>query len=63
MIARRAYVEAYKWFTLAAKNGHAPSLKDRAFIAKLWMKDYANGGIGDDNKIIIELVRAPKREG
>jgi hypothetical protein len=22
-----------------------------------------NGDIGDDNKIIIELVRAPKREG
>ncbi|MGO8846426.1 MAG: tetratricopeptide repeat protein [Methylocella sp.] len=38
--ATRDYVEAYKWFTLAAKNGHEQSLKDRAFIAKMWMKDY-----------------------
>jgi hypothetical protein len=38
--ATRDYVEAYKWFTLAAKNGHPQSLRDRALIAKLWMKDY-----------------------
>ena len=38
--ATRDYVEAYKWFTLAAKNGHEQSLRDRAFIAKMWMKDY-----------------------
>jgi uncharacterized protein len=38
--ATRDYVEAYKWFTLAAKNRHEQSLKDRAFIAKMWMKDY-----------------------
>jgi uncharacterized protein len=38
--ATRDYVEAYKWFTLAAKNGHSQSLRDRAFIAKMWMKDY-----------------------
>ena len=38
--ATRDYIEAYKWFTLAAKNGHERSLKDRAFIAKMWMKDY-----------------------
>jgi hypothetical protein len=26
------YVEAYKWFTLAAKRGHAPSEKDRLVL-------------------------------
>jgi hypothetical protein len=36
----RDYVEAYKWFTLAAKNGYSQSLRDRAFIAKMWMKGY-----------------------
>jgi TPR repeat protein len=38
--ATRDYVGAYKWFTLAAKNGHSQSLRDRALIAKMWMKDY-----------------------
>jgi hypothetical protein len=38
--ATHDYVEAYKWFTLAAKSGVAQSLKDRAIITKLWMKDY-----------------------
>jgi TPR repeat protein len=38
--ATRDYVQAYKWFTLAANNGHHQSLRDRALIAKMWMKDY-----------------------
>jgi TPR repeat protein len=27
-------VEAYKWFTLAAKRGHAPSLKDKSILER-----------------------------
>jgi hypothetical protein len=33
-----ARVQAYKWFTLAAHNGHHQSLRDRALIAKMWMR-------------------------
>ncbi len=32
--ATRDYVEAYKWFSLAATNGYTRSLKDRSFIEK-----------------------------
>jgi TPR repeat protein len=28
------HVEAYKWFSIAAANGHARALRDRSFIAK-----------------------------
>jgi uncharacterized protein len=38
--ATRDYVEAYKWFSLAANNGHSQSLRDRAIVAKMWMKDH-----------------------
>lgn len=53
--ATRDYVEAYKWFTLAAKNGHPQSLKDRALIAKLWMKDYQ---ISRAEELVREFERA-----
>jgi TPR repeat protein len=36
----RDYSEAYKWYTLAAKNGYSQSLRDRTFIAKMWMKHH-----------------------
>lgn len=32
MTATQDFVEAYKWFSLAAANGHRLSLKDRAII-------------------------------
>jgi TPR repeat protein len=28
------FVEAYKWFALAAKRGHAPSLKDKSRLER-----------------------------
>jgi TPR repeat protein len=54
--ATRDYVEAYKWFTLAAKNGHSRSLRDRAVIAKLRMKDY-------QIERAEQLIREFEREG
>ena len=32
--ARSDYVQAYTWFTLAAKLGHAPSLKDKSVLER-----------------------------
>jgi hypothetical protein len=36
MKATQDYIEAYKWFTIAANNGHHRSLRDRS-IVKRWM--------------------------
>lgn len=57
MKATQDFVEAYKWFSLAAARGHSRSLKDRAIIKRRMLAEQ----ITKAEELVQEFERARNR--